>query len=326
MERTRVLIATSPFGKSGNRPLKLLEETGWEIVKNPYGRRLRANEVFDLIQDVDAVIAGTEPYPVEKLKDSNNRLKVIARVGIGLDNVDLRGCNTRGIKVTYTPEAPSQAVAELTVANILNLSRFVLQSDKSVRAGAWNRYLGKLVKEITIGVVGVGRIGKRLIILLSPFEPTIIATEIAPDQKFSEQYGFKWVNKEELFRKADVVTVHIPYNKKNHYYVDRYTLALMKTGSMLINTSRGGIVDEEALNDALLQHHLGGVALDVFKSEPYEGPLTQHENVIFTAHMGASANESRYYMELGAVEDCIRVLKGETPVHDAYLENLDDLD
>jgi D-3-phosphoglycerate dehydrogenase len=321
----RILITTSPFGKSGNKPVKLLEETGWEIIHNPYGRRLRANEVLDLIQDVDAVIAGTEHYPVDKLKESNNRLKVISRVGIGLDNVDLKECAQRGIKVTYTPEAPSQAVAELTVANILNLSRFILLSDKSVRAGAWNRYLGKLVREITIGVVGVGRIGKRVIKLLNSFEPNIIATEMKPDHEFSKQYKFTWVSKEELLKKADVVTLHIPNNKRNHHYIDRSALAFMKTGSLLINTSRGGIVDEEALNDALLQHHLGGAALDVFKTEPYEGPLIQHENVVFTAHMGASANESRYFMELGAVEDCIRVLKGEKPEHDAIKENEEEI-
>lgn len=321
MEKKRVLITTSPFGKCGSKPLDLLKNTGWEIVHNPFNRRLRANEVFDLIQDVDAVIAGTEPYPVNKLPLENNRLKVISRVGIGLDNVDLKECKKRGIRVTYTPDAPSKAVSELAVANILNLARYILVSDRSVRSGAWNRYLGKLVREITIGVVGVGRIGKGVIKLLSSFEPNIIATELIPDTEFSKQYNFKWVSKEELFRTSDIVTLHIPNSRQNKNYINRETLALMKTGGMLINTSRGGILDEEALNDALLQHHLGGAALDVFANEPYDGPLTQHENVILTAHMGASATESRYYMELGAVEDCIRVLNNEMPVHDAFVEN-----
>jgi D-3-phosphoglycerate dehydrogenase / 2-oxoglutarate reductase len=321
MSKYRVLITTSPFGKCGDKPIRILEETGWEIIQNPYNRRLKADEVFDLIQDVDAVIAGTEPYPIDKLPKNGNRLKVISRVGIGLDNINLSDCLERGIKVTYTPDAPSQGVAELTIENILNLSRYISMSDRSVRAKAWNRYLGKLVREMTIGVVGVGRIGKIVIELLSAFKPKIIATEIEPDIAFSKKYNFQWVSKEELLQQADLVTLHIPGGKQNYNYIDRTALALMKTGSLLINTSRGSVLDEEAVHDALLQHHLGGAALDVFKEEPYEGPLTSHENVVLTAHMGASANESRYYMELGAVEDCVQVLMGEEPKIDAIKMN-----
>ena len=269
MERFKVLITTSPFGKCGDKPLRLLEDTGWEIIHNPYNRRLKASEVYNLIQDVDAVIAGTEPYPIEKLPISGNRLKVISRVGIGLDNVNLNDCLERGIQVTYTPDAPSQAVAELTIENIINLSRFVSMSDRSVRAKAWNRYLGMLVSEMTIGIVGVGRIGKKVIKLLQPFRPKIIATELEPDLSFSEEMGFSYVSKEELFNRSDLVSLHIPGSKQNFNYLSREVLSQMRTGSLLINTSRGSILDEEAVHDALLQHHLGGVALDVFKTEPY---------------------------------------------------------
>jgi len=225
MSKFKVLITTSPFGKCGDKPIRLLDETGWEIVRNPYNRRLREDEVLDLIQDVDAVIAGTEPYPIDKLPKTGNRLKVISRVGIGLDNINLSDCQKRGIRVTYTPDAPSQAVAELTIENILNLSRFVSLSDRSVRARAWNRYLGKLVREMTIGVVGVGRIGKLVIELLSSFKPNIIATEITPDHAFSEKYGFTWVSKKELLKRSDVVTLHIPGGKQNYNYIDRSALA-----------------------------------------------------------------------------------------------------
>ncbi len=150
--KKRILIGTHPFGKSGKKPLQLLEDTGWELIFNPYGRRLKAGEVETLIQNIDAVIAGTEPYPIEVLKSS--RIKVLSRVGIGLDNVPLKECKDLGIIVTYTPDAPSQAVAELTLANILNLARSIHQSDRSVRLSAWNRYLGLLLKEMRIGIIG----------------------------------------------------------------------------------------------------------------------------------------------------------------------------
>ncbi len=317
-----VFIATSPFGKAGRKPLDLLEETGWKLVHNPHGRRLKAGEIAGLIQDVDAVIAGTEPYTREILQGAN-RLKVISRVGIGLDNVDMKACKELGIGVTYTPEAPSQAVAELTVCNIINLSRHVLSSDRSVRETTWNRHMGVLLEEMTIGVVGVGRIGKRACKLLQPFNTKILACDLKPDFQFGKEYGLEWVAKNELFQSSDLVTLHIPYHAHNHHFVDRETISRMKTGSYLINTSRGGIVDEEALTDALLQKHLGGAALDVFEKEPYEGIMAQLDNVILTAHIGASARASRFLMERGAAEDCIRVLRGQPPKHNAIAESSD---
>ena len=319
MERPRILIATYPFGETGRKPLELLEATGWELVQNPCGRRLKAGEVEEFLKDVDGVVAGTEPYTQQTLRQAS-RLKVIARVGIGLDNLDFAECARRGIAVTYTPDAPSQAVAELTVANILNLARHILRSDHSVRAGAWNRLMGKLVSEMVIGVVGVGRIGRRVCRLLQPFRAQLLACDLSPDEAFGREVGIRWVNKEELFRQADLVTLHIPANRVNRCFVDRKTLALMPTGSMLINTSRGAIVDTAALVAALAQRHLGGAALDVFEAEPYVGPLTRMENVVLTAHIGASARASRFLMELGAVEDCIRVLGGLAPAQRAPVE------
>ena len=143
-----------------------------------------------------------------------------------------------------------------------------------------------------------------------------------PEFSFLNQNNFIWVFMGEIFIKSDLVSLHIPYNKQNHHYLDRKTIAQMKTGSLIINSSRGLIVDEPALVDALSQKHLGGAALDVFENEPYEGVLSRFENVVLTAHIGASAKACRYLMELEAAENCIRVLNGEKPLHDAILENL----
>jgi D-3-phosphoglycerate dehydrogenase len=314
----KIFIATFPFGKINSKPLDLLKSTGWELIYNPYERRIKLGEVAELIKDVDAVIAGTEPYSEEVLKGS--RIKGISRVGIGLDNVPIEFCKKNGIQVTYTPDAPSQAVAELTLANIINLSRHILTSDRSVREGTWNRYIGFLLEELTIGIIGLGRIGKIVTKLLQPFNTKILACDLIPDADFGRRYNLNWTSKKDILKNSDILTLHIPFNKNNYHYIDRNALSLMKTGSCIINTSRGAIVDEQALADALLQKHLAGVALDVFEKEPYDGQLCQMDNVILTAHMGASANKSRYLMELGAAEDCINVLMNRPPRHDAFKE------
>jgi D-3-phosphoglycerate dehydrogenase / 2-oxoglutarate reductase len=317
MEKQRILITTFPFGKSGSEPLDLLKSCGHEVVNNPLNRRLKPSEVPDLIKDFDIIIAGTEPYTIDALKGS--KVKAICRVGIGLDNVPLQFCLENGIAVSYTPDAPSQGVAELAVANILNISRLILKSDRSVREGAWNRYLGYLLEELTIGIVGLGRIGQKVVKLLEPFNTNILVSEINPDEDFVGKYKIKLVDKEYLFSHSDIVSLHIPSNKANHHYANRDAMALMKTGSSIINTSRGSVLDEVALYDALVQNHLAGAALDVFEHEPYEGKLTSLDSVIFTAHMGASAQKSRYLMELGAAQDCLNFLNGKPFDNDALL-------
>lgn len=313
MTQPRILIATYPFGACGAEPLELLQETGWELVHPPQHRRLKGDEVKELVSDVDAVIAGTEPYTAETLADSQ-RLRLICRVGIGLDSVDLDYCHHAGITVTYTPDEPSQGVAELTVANILNLLRHIPKSDRSVRFGAWNRFMGRLLSETTIGVLGVGRIGSRVIRLLEPFGPAALAYDIDPLARQQQWPHVTWAkDADELLRESDLVTVHIPLDETTRGYFNWRRIHLMKTGALLVNTARGPIVDEEALASALRQGHLAGAALDVFESEPYDGPLARMDNTVLTAHIGASARATRFQMELGAARDCVRVLSGEAP-------------
>lgn len=319
----RVLLATYPFGLNFPEPRVMLSKTGWKMVENPFARRLKKGEVEFILKDVDGVIAGTEPYPREALVPHAGKLKVIARVGIGLDNVDLPACRDLGVAVTYTPDAPSRGVAELTVCQMLNLARHVHESDRSVREGAWNRMVGKLLNELTIGILGLGRIGKIVYQLLEPFGAKLLTCDIAPDPEFVVKHNVKLVNANELFSQCNLLSVHIPLNKANHHFVNRDRIALMQTGSLLINTSRGPIVDETALTDALLQQHLGGAALDVFEKEPYEGPLAGLDNVVLTAHMGASANMCRKDMECQAAEDCIRFLNGQPPLRPVPTEEYD---
>ena len=306
-----ILIATYPFGLCGKDSVKILEKTGWSIHYNYLGRRLNGDEVRNMLIKMDGVIAGTEPYNKETIKNAKN-LKVISRVGVGLDNIDFNECERKGIVVTYTPEAPADGVADLAVAQILNLIRGIISSDKSIREGRWNRFLGLLVSEIKIGVFGVGRIGSRVINRLRCFGSNpIYACDLFP---INNMEGVVWMSKEELFLSCDLVTIHIPLNKENYHCVGLYEMGSMKSGSFIVNTSRGSIVDEKALESLIYNKHLGGAALDVFEKEPYNGIFTKFDNIILTAHIAASTKHTRFMMEYEAAEDCIRVLSGLKPL------------
>ena len=311
-----IQVMTHPFGTCGARPREVLEGAGCIVRYNPHGRRLKASEVPELIREASGIIAGTELYTPEAIAAASN-LRVIARVGAGLDSVDLPACRRRGILVTYTPQAPADAVAELTVAQVLNLLRRVHESDRSVREGTWNRYMGRLLREVKIGILGVGRIGKRVARLLQPFGAKLFGCDIAPDLEFAARVGLTWLALDELFATCDVVSVHLPLTDRTRGIVGKAQLDAMPGGACLINTARGKIVDEDALTAALAAGRLAGAALDVYASEPYDGPLRQFDNVVLTAHIGASARNSRLLMELGAAEDCVRVLRGEKPENPA---------
>jgi D-3-phosphoglycerate dehydrogenase / 2-oxoglutarate reductase len=258
---------------------------------------------------MDAVIAGTESYSKEII-ESTTDLKVISRVGIGLDNVDYTACKKQNIKVAYTPDAPSCAVADLTVAQIFNLLRGIPFSDRSVRQGHWNRITGLSIRQVKIGILGVGRIGSRVINRLKPFGANILACDINPKNDIE---GVEWVDKNTLLKECDLISVHIPLNDKNRYCIGIDEFSKMKRGSYIINTSRGGIINEKDLESCLSSQHLAGAALDVFEKEPYNGIMMTMDNVLLTAHLASSDRLSRYLMELGAVENCIKLLNGETP-------------
>jgi D-3-phosphoglycerate dehydrogenase len=315
----KILISTYPFATTGKKPLEILENSGHELIHNPFKRRLKTGDINDLIENVDAIIAGTEPYPNDALKNAK-KLKVISRVGIGLDNLDLNFCKKNGIQVSYTPDAPSRAVQELTISFIINILRHINVSDQSIRNLTWNRFMGKLVSEVKIGILGVGRIGSGVIKLLEPFQPNISAYDINPEKLKNLP---RYVNIEKfdsMLKTCDLISLHIPMNRKNHHLINKDTLNKMKQGSFIVNTARGGLIDDQALYESLKSGHIQGAALDVFETEPYEGPMCNLSNVVMSAHIGASANYSRYHMELGAAQDCIRFLTHGSVKNDAFNE------
>jgi len=304
----RVLITTVPFGAIDRASLEILEDAGFECVLNPYGRRLSETELVELIPDVDALVAGTEPI-TSRVFNSAPRLRMISRVGVGLDNVDLLAARRRNLAVAYTPEAPCEAVAEITVGLMLCLARGIHQANSLVHAGQWERILGWRLGDLTIGVIGVGRIGRKLIDLLSGFGSRVLANDLEPSDL---PYAVEWVDKETLYRRSDVVTLHVPLTPQTRGLIGTTELGLMKRSAVLVNTSRGGVVDEASLARALRGRELRAAAVDVFCDEPYAGELAKLDNCLITCHMGAMAADCRFRMEYGAARNVVHFFKGES--------------
>ncbi|MEE9276163.1 MAG: NAD(P)-dependent oxidoreductase, partial [bacterium] len=231
----RAFISTAPFGEVDRRPLDLLDASGMAYSINPRNHRLRGKELIEFIGDVDVLIAGTEPITAAAM-EAAPRLRLISRVGIGLDSVDLLAARERGIEVSYTPDGPSPGVADLTVGLMISLLRGVPEADAAMRRGEWRRVMGRRLGEVTVGILGVGRIGKLLIGLLSGFGPRVLANDIAPDEEFRLAHGFEWAEKERIFREADIVSLHLPATHLTLGLVGREVLASMKPGAFLINT------------------------------------------------------------------------------------------
>ena len=307
----KALITTVPFGKVDTKPLELLNAAGIEVNINPIGRKLTELELADLIQGHEILIAGTEKI-TDFVLDRASELKLIARVGIGLDSVDLWAARERKIKVSYTPDAPSPAVAELTIALVLSLLRHVQLSNYRMKSGVWHRYFGKRICDSIVGVIGVGRIGTLVISHLLNFGcKKILINDLngAVLNTFKSE-SVEWCNKNEIYKCADVISLHVPLTAKTSNMITKKDLETMKPGACLVNTSRGGIVNEKDLESVLKTGHLSGVALDVFEQEPYDGPLAQIDRCILTAHMGSMSQDCRAAMEIEAVEEAVRLANG----------------
>jgi D-3-phosphoglycerate dehydrogenase len=309
-----VLVAPYPFGESDPEALRRLEQAGFDLVRNPHPRRLKASELPALLERADAWIAGTEPVTRPVLAQAP-RLKIVARVGVGLDSVDLDAARERGIVVAYTPEAPASSVAELTLGLILDLARQVSRVDRALRASRWERRTGFLLAEKTLGIVGCGRIGRRVARLARAFEMRVLAHDVAPDPGWAAPLGVRYVSLAELLESSDAVTVHVPLTPETRGLLGERELARIRPSALLVNTSRGEVLDEGALERALASGRLGGAALDVFHEEPYTGPLSKFENVVLTAHIGSCSREGRRAMELGATDAVVAFFEGR-PVPD----------
>lgn len=299
---TKVLISTSTFGEYDRSPLEVLRGSGFEPVMNPYGRTLKEDELKALAEGAAGLIAGTERLDGPVL-NAISGLRIISRCGAGLDNIDLEAAKRLGVAVYNTPSGPTLAVAELTVALLLNLARRITEMDRDVRKGVWRKAAGSLLRGKRIGIIGFGRIGRKVAQLLLPFGAEV---RYCDPCRAENEFGCRHSGLEELLSWADAITVHAAPAPPFKTLIGRSELALLKEGAALVNTSRGGVVDEAALHEALSSGRLSGAALDVFAEEPYRGPLAALPNVILTPHIGSYAREARSEMEMEAVSNLLK--------------------
>jgi D-3-phosphoglycerate dehydrogenase len=295
----KILVTTSSFDVSLISNFIDANKKPIEVVLNPYKRKLSEKEVSDLItDDVVGMIAGVELLSENVLVKAKN-LKVISRCGVGLDSVDLNAAKNLGIFVTNTPDAPTIPVAELTMAHLLNLLRHVSNVNEQIRNSKWEPKMGALLHGKILGIVGFGRIGRKVASLAQAFGAKIIVFDVFP----VSSSGISQVDLNQLLINSDIISLHIPYNKENHHFISKAQLDLMKQSALVLNISRGGLIDEDALFDALIKNRIAGAGIDAFENEPYRGPLCKLQNVLLTAHMGSYAKEARYIQERDAVKN-----------------------
>lgn len=297
-----IFISTSTFGEFDPAPIELCRSKGFEVLLNPYKRTLTAEEVVELAGPAVGLVAGTETLTEEVLRRLP-ALRVISRCGTGLDTVDLRAAERMHIRVFNTPDAPTNAVAELTVGLMLGLVRMVPQSSDATRRGAWKKRMGNLLGRQTVGIVGFGRIGRRVAELLQPFGCRTVWCDIDPNLPPAPPHAER-VTFDRLITQSDIVTLHVS-QAGSPFTLGEAELQRMKKGAWIVNTARGSLLDEEALYRALAEGRLSGAALDVFRNEPYQGALRDLPNIILTPHIGSYARESRVEMEMQAVQNLL---------------------
>jgi D-3-phosphoglycerate dehydrogenase len=294
-----ILTTTSSFSAEG------FDEC-LNVIHNPYGRRLTESEVTGLIKEYQPVgiIAGIEPLTRQVFENATN-LRVISRCGIGLDSVDLAAADDMGISVLNTPDAPTEAVAELALGMILSVLRNIPLLDRNVRNNSWKGPNGLLLKGKTVGIIGCGRIGSRLAELIKPFGCVMRGF----DPAVQSHDLIEMVSLDDLLVSSDIISLHIPLNPNTRNILSAERIKILKKDTVLINVSRGNLIDEMALYEALKTGRLYGAALDCFADEPYKGPLMDLENVVLSPHMGSSTIETREIMERNAVDNLMSELK-----------------
>ncbi|MCD6530522.1 phosphoglycerate dehydrogenase [Candidatus Bathyarchaeota archaeon] len=319
-DKPKILVVSRSFGVYCNEAVEILK--AFSLVER---RRVSTKEELkSIIKGYDGLVLGNERLDRTVLSEAD-RLKIVARHGIGIDNIDLEAATERRIVVTYTPGANSDSVAEYTIGLMLNLMRRINKAHEEASKGGWRRFIGFELMGKTVGIVGFGRIGRRVARKLSGFDVKLIVYDPYVNSEEVKRYGAELVSLEHLLKSSDVVTLHVKLTEETRYLINKERLKLMRRGSFLINTSRGAVVDEEALYEALKNGDLAGAALDVFEHEPVsrDNPLLTLDNVIVSPHMANFSVEALRRMDLMNARDLELFFKGERPIHVANPEVLE---
>lgn len=307
----RVLVTSTSFGEGDPEPFRMLAEAGCEVLRSPHGRPLSDEELADLVGEVDGMIAGLDRIGPRTLHRAAPRLRVISRYGVGYERVDVETATRLGVVVTITPGANTQAVADLALGLMLAVCRRIPEADRATRAGGWPRLVGTELWGKRLGLVGLGRIGKAVAQRAAGgFSMKVLAYDVQWDEAFAARWGVERAEHvDRVFAESDFVSLHVPLTPETHRLVNRERLRSMKPTAYLVNTSRGGLVDEAALAEALREGWIAGAALDVFENEPPVGsPLLEAPNLVLTPHMAAHTREAVSAMGRMAAANVLQVL------------------
>lgn len=316
LSECHILVTPTSYGRNDPSLKTELEKAAGKVTYNTTGKPLSSAGLVDLLPGVDGYIAGLDVINAAALAAAE-QLQVVSRYGVGVSNVDLDAARKKGIIVTNTPGANAKSVAELTMGLILNLVRPLIDAAAQTRQGAWPRTKGQSLVDKTIGLIGLGAIGKEVARRLAGFDCRILAYDVQIDAEFAAEHNIEIVSQESLLQQADIVSLHLPVLPQTRGMVNDDFLRQMKSNAYLINSSRGELVDEEALYTALITGRLAGAALDAFSQEPpgAENPLLQLPQVIPTPHMGAHTDGATNAMGSMALADCLAVLRGQEPLY-----------
>jgi len=297
--------------------VRLLEGVG-ELAWNPLGRALTSRELQGFLRDVDAALLGNDVCD-RAVFESAERLKVVSRHGMGVDAVDLQAATEHGVLVTNTPHVNAVAVAEHALALMLGLLRRIPAADASVKAGRWEglKFMGGELYGKTLGIVGLGAIGVELARRARGLGMNVLYVKRRRSLELEEQLGLTFKPLNELLKESDIVSIHLPLTDETKGLIGEEEIASMKPNAYIINTARGGIINLNALTQALKAGRLAGAALDVYDSEPpnFNHPLFKLENVILTPHIAAYTVEAVRRMDITAAENILKALKGQIPEH-----------
>jgi len=310
---TKVLIGPAPLAGVGGPYLEALQGAGFELVYPKKKVQMSEQELFDQLGGISATLAGSEPY-TRRVLDAHPQLRVIARAGVGYDAVDLQAATEHGVAVAITPNTNHDAVAEHTFTLILALAKNLIAQHQGTVQGKWPRRANLPLRGRTLGIAGLGRIGKAVAIRGACFGMRLLAFEPFPDQAFAKQYGVAFVNWDELLAQSDYLTLHLPATKESKHLINRQSLAKMKPTAFVVNTARGSLINEPDLVEALRGKKIGGAGIDVFEEEPPgDHAMFQLDNVVVTPHAAGVDLQSRDDMAYSAAQAIISLSKGEWP-------------
>lgn len=290
---------------------KILEDNGLRVSYEP---EIKPDQILERIQDFDIVVVRSRTTITRQMIERASRCKIIARVGVGLDNIDQDAAGERGVRVINAAEGAMNAVAELVLGMMLTLARHTARADRAIRDGKWlkKELKGTELRGKYLGIVGLGNIGKRLGRLARALNMNIIGYDVVPiDEEFAKEVGLIKADLDTLLKSSDYVSLHVPLLDSTRHMIDAQKMSTMKNTAVLINASRGGVIDEDALYEALSSGTLGGAGLDVFEEEPAVGSrLAELDNVVMTPHIGAQTKEAQSLAANVTGEKIIQILRG----------------